>query len=123
MLCFFIKIVVIQIVTRVLRPFLCYSCSNIRYYKLYIYNIHIYYIFYILCHTLYIYNIATSILLLFYVVFEATLLNYAKPCRNWTFQSLARGAEKKERSEQIKNLTLARIYICIYVCIYIQINI
>ena len=35
---------------------------------------------------------------LIYVVFESTLLNYANPCQNWTFQRFARVAEKKERN-------------------------
>ena len=43
-------------------------------------------------------HIATSFLSINYVVFESTLLNYANPCRNWTFQRFARVAEKKERS-------------------------
>ena len=46
---------------------------------------------------IYIY-IVTSFLSLFYVVFESKLLNYANPCRNWTFQRFARVAEKKERN-------------------------
>ena len=41
-------------------------------------------------------NIPT--LSLIYVTFESTLLNYANPCRYWTFQSFARVAEKKERN-------------------------
>ena len=45
---------------------------------------------------MYIY-IATSFLTLSYVVFESTLLNYANPCTNLTFQRFARLAEKKER--------------------------
>ena len=48
----------------------------------------------------YTYNIASSFLSLFYVVFESTLLNYANPCRNWTFQYFARVAEKKGRECQ-----------------------
>ena len=36
---------------------------------------------------------------LVYAVFESTLLNYANPCGNWTFQRFARVAEKKERNE------------------------
>ena len=47
---------------------------------------------------IYIYNIATSFSELFYVVFESTLLNYANPCRNWTFQRFVIVAEKKERN-------------------------
>ena len=35
---------------------------------------------------------------LIYVVFLSTLLNYANPCRNWTFQRLARAAQKKGRN-------------------------
>ena len=46
---------------------------------------------------IYIYNIVTSFLSLFDVILESTLLNYANPCRNWTFQRFARVAEKKER--------------------------
>ena len=38
-----------------------------------------YYAFY-----MYIY-IVILFLLLFYVVFESTLLSYANPCKNWTF--------------------------------------
>ena len=40
---------------------------------------------------------ATSFLSLFYVVFDSTLVNYANPSRNWTFQRFAMVAEKKER--------------------------
>ena len=40
-------------------------------------------------------------------VFESTLLNYAYPCRNWTFQRFARAAQKKGRNGTNKNLTLA----------------
>ena len=39
-----------------------------------------------------------DLLLLTYVVFQSTLINYADPCRDWTFQSIARLAEKKERN-------------------------
>ena len=38
------------------------------------------------------------IFIIFYVVFESTLLNYANPCRNWTFQRFAMVAENKERN-------------------------
>ena len=41
--------------------------------------------------------------------FDATLLNYANPCRNWTFRRFARVVEMKDATEQVKNLTLARI--------------
>ena len=41
-------------------------------------------------------DMATSCLQLFYVVFKSTLLNYANPWRNWTFQRFVRVAEKKE---------------------------
>ena len=46
--------------------------------------------------------------------YESTLLNYAYPCRNWTFQRFARAAQRKDATEQIKNLTLAgvRFFIC-----------
>ena len=30
--------------------------------------------------------------------YESTLLNYAYPCRNWTFQRFARAAQKKGRN-------------------------
>ena len=45
---------------------------------------------------IHIYYIETISLI--YVVFQSTLLNYANPCRNWTFQRFARVAEKKERN-------------------------
>ena len=41
-------------------------------------------------------NTATLSLIIF--VFESTLLNYANPCRYWTFQRLAMVAEKKEQN-------------------------
>ena len=34
--------------------------------------------------------------------YESTLLNYAYPCRNWTFQRFARAAQKKGRNETNK---------------------
>ena len=40
------------------------------------------------------------------VYFESTLLNYAYPCRNWTFQRFARAVHKKGRNGTTKNLTL-----------------
>ena len=54
----------------------------------------------LMCHfnfvVLYIYIIQqfSSI----YVVVESTLLNNANPCRNWTFQRIARAAQKKGRN-------------------------
>ena len=30
--------------------------------------------------------------------YESTLLNYAYPCRNWTFKRFARAAQKKGRN-------------------------
>ena len=64
------------------------------------YIIYIYvYFFYHSCPLLIpLCNIATLFQSLFYVVFESTLLIYANPCRNWTFQRFARVAEKKERN-------------------------
>ena len=41
--------------------------------------------------------------------FESTLLlKYASPCRNWTFQRFARAARRKDSTEQMKSLKLAR---------------
>ena len=45
---------------------------------------------------------------LIYVVFESTLLNYANPCRNWTYQRFARAAQKKGRNGTNEKSTLAR---------------
>ena len=46
--------------------------------------------FYIYIHAhIYIYSFFLS------VVFESTLLNFANPCQNWTFQRFARVAEEK----------------------------
>ena len=67
--------------------------------KLYVY-IYIYVVFFIICPLLIsLYNIAVLIII---CRFESTLLlQYANPCRNWTFQRFARAAEKKERSGQL----------------------
>ena len=35
---------------------------------------------------------------LIYVAFESTLLNYANPCQNWTFQHFASATQKKVRN-------------------------
>ena len=45
---------------------------------------------------MHIYNIAVLIII---CRFESTLLlKYANPCRNWTFQRIARAAQKKGRN-------------------------
>ena len=42
------------------------------------------------------------------VFYDSTLLNYAYPSRNWTFQRFASAAQKKGRNgTNKKNLTLA----------------
>ena len=43
-----------------------------------------------------------------YVVFESTLLNLCKPLRNWTSNASQGQHIRKDATEQIKNLTLAR---------------
>ena len=48
-------------------------------------------------------GIMTS-LIYFHAVFKSTLLNYANPCRSWTFQRFARVTEKKERSGTNKKI-------------------
>ena len=58
---------------------------------------------------IYIYIYSNLTFIIFYVVFESTLLNYANPCRNWTLQRFARVAEKKECNGKNNNLTIARI--------------
>ena len=63
--------------------------------------------FFIIFHCWFLYIIQQFSLI--YVVFESTLLNYANPCRNWTFQRIARAAQKKWRNgTNEKNMTLAR---------------
>ena len=66
-----------------------YIYSNFIYIimSLYLYYIYVIYIIISLCY-----------IIMFYVVFESTLLNYANPCQNWTFRRFARVAEKKERN-------------------------
>ena len=41
-------------------------------------------------------------------IFESMLLNYANPCRNWTFQHFAYAALKNGRKGINKKMTLAR---------------
>ena len=52
------------------------------------------YVYVYVCIYIYIYY-SSSHLMFFYVVFESMLLNYANPCRNWTFKRFARAAQKK----------------------------
>ena len=54
----------------------------------------------------YIYNIAVIIII---CRFESTLLiKYANPCRNWTSNASQGQHRRKDATEQMKNLTLAR---------------
>ena len=50
-------------------------------------SINVHGLFHFLCIVILFYNL--------YVVFQLTLLNYADPCRNWTFQRLTRVAEER----------------------------
>ena len=51
------------------------------------------------------------------LLWESTLLNYADPCRNWTFQRFERAAQKKGRNRtNEKSGTL--LYIYIYIVFY-----
>ena len=45
-----------------------------------------------------IFDIVIFIIIIFYVVFESTLLNCTNTSLNWTFQRFARIANKKERN-------------------------
>ena len=49
-------------------------------------------------HTKYTYLYIIQQFALINVVFESTLLNYANPCLNWTFQRFARASQKKGRN-------------------------
>ena len=85
----------------------CVSLSYIYIYILIHINIYINIVFFIICPLLTsLYNIAVLIII---CRFESTLLlNYANPCRNWTFQRFARQHRRKDATEQMNNLTLAR---------------
>ena len=89
--------------------YLCvYVCVYYIYYIIiYIllyYIINIYILLYYICVC--ICNIATSFLSLFYVVFESTLLNYAKPLSKLDLPTLRKGS-REERT-------------CVYMYIYAQ---
>ena len=47
---------------------------------------------------IYIYIYIVQQFSLIYVIYESTLLNYANPCRNGTFQRFARAVQKKGRN-------------------------
>ena len=68
-----------------------------------------------MCHYYALYLCFVYIYIVFFLdicmpLLESMLLSvFANPSQNWTFQRFARVAEKENATEQIKNMTLARI--------------